>query len=81
MPRSRLELPRSRLTGTFFVRIKKVNPLCRVTRLHINSSVHEWLEQTQVDLVRNGNNIRFVETANEAELIRSAIRDHLARRQ
>ena len=43
--------------------------------------LHEWLEQTQVDLVRNGNNIRCVEAANEAELIRSAIRDHLARRQ
>ena len=40
--------------------------------------LHEWLQQTEVDLVQNRNTSRCVEAVNEAELIRSAIRDYLA---
>ena len=40
----------------------------------------EWLQQTEVELVQNRNISQCVEVVNEAESIRSAIRDYLAHR-
>ena len=40
--------------------------------------LHEWLQQTEVDLAQNRNTSRCVEAVNEAESIQSVIRDNLA---
>ena len=40
--------------------------------------LHEWLQQTEVGLVQNRNTSRCLEVLNEAESIRSGIRDYLA---
>ena len=42
--------------------------------------LHEWLQQTKVDLVQNRNYSRCVEAVNEAKSIQSAIKDYLAHR-
>ena len=52
-----------------------LHSFCTITKQRF---LHEWLQQTEVDLVQNRNTSRCVEAVNEADSIRSAIRDCLA---
>ena len=52
-----------------------LHDFCIITKQRF---LHEWLQQTEGDLVQNRNTSRCVEAVNEDELIRSAIRDSLA---
>ena len=86
-----VEKPFGRFKGRFQCISKRLAPLVMHTVNTATCSIlhnfyiitkrrflHEWLQQSEVDLVKTQNNSRCVEVLNEAESIRNAIRDYLA---
>ena len=51
-----------------------LHSFCIITKQRF---LHEWLQQTEVDLVQNRNTSQCLEAVNEAESIQRAIKDYL----
>ena len=59
----------------FFTTCCILHNICMIPKQRF---LHEWLQQTELDLLQDRNISRCVEDVNEAEFIRSSIRDYLA---